>query len=71
MAGDDIEPIKADMEELQKALYAATERIYKESGAQAGAGDPTGQDPAAGANYDQPSGGGTYEADFKDAGSDE
>ncbi|NLL64551.1 MAG: molecular chaperone DnaK, partial [Clostridiaceae bacterium] len=73
MASDDIETIKKDMEELQKSLYSATERIYKESGAQPGAGE-AGQQPgsqAGGPDYGQAPGGGTYEADFKDAGGDD
>ncbi len=73
MTGDDVAAIKADQEALQQALSAAGERIYKEAGAaagQAGPQDQTGGGQPGGAAGAGPSGGGTYEADFKDAGGD-
>ncbi len=64
LAGDDVEAIKAKSEALSKALYAVTERLYKEAGAQAqqaqdgapGAGTeangaPTGDDNVVDADY--------------------
>ncbi len=64
LAGDDVEAIKAKSEALSKALYAVTERLYKEAGAQAqqaqdgapGAGTeangaPSGDDNVVDADY--------------------
>ena len=59
LKGEDIEAIKQKQEELQKAVYAVSEKIYKATqGANGAEGTPTGE-PQADPNV--------YEADFKDA----
>ena len=59
LKGEDIEAIKQKQEELQKAVYAVSEKIYKATqGANGAEGAPTGE-PQADPNV--------YEADFKDA----
>ncbi len=60
LKGEDIEAIKAKSEELQKAVYAVSEKVYKEAAAQ---GQAPGQEGAPEANADP----NVYEADFKDA----
>ena len=61
--GNDTEAIKADMDALEKATYALSEKLYKQSGAQ-------GADPGAG--FDQGAAGGQsndgtyYNADYED-----
>jgi molecular chaperone DnaK len=68
---ENTQDIKADTEALQQALYGISERIYKESGAQ---GAPEGEAYQSGpqsGTQSGPSPDGTYEADYKDAGSDE
>ncbi|NLW11692.1 MAG: molecular chaperone DnaK [Clostridiaceae bacterium] len=70
MKGDDIEAIKAETEALQQAFYKISEKLYQQQGGQPGAeegpqaGPDFGGDAGAG-------GGGTYDADFKDAGGDQ
>ncbi len=54
--GTDTEAIKADTEALEKAFYALSEQLYKQSGA-------AGADPNAAAGDD---GNGAYNADFED-----
>ena len=60
------EQIKADTEALQKAFYAISEKLYQQSGADAGQGQ--GFDPNAGAQGGQNGGsdGTYYNADFED-----
>ena len=53
------EAIKADTEALEKAFYALSEKLYKQSGAQ-GAGPDMGADQGAQGNQ------GFYNADFED-----
>ncbi len=63
--GGDTDAIKADTEALEKAFYALSEKLYKASGADQGAGF----DPNAGAGFDQNAGGDGqtyYNADFED-----
>ncbi len=60
LKGEDIEAIKAKTEELQKAVYAVSEKVYKEAAAQ---GQAPNQDGAPQGNADP----NVYEADFKDA----
>ncbi|MPN60968.1 Chaperone protein DnaK [bioreactor metagenome] len=48
LGGNDTEEIKAKSEALSKALYAVTERIYKETGAQNQQGAGAGQAPGQG-----------------------
>ena len=60
IAGGDTEAIKADTEALEKAFYALSEKLYKQSGAQ-GAG------PDMGGNQSGADGDGTYyNADYED-----
>ncbi len=62
--GNDTDAIKADTEALEKAFYALSEKLYKASGADAGA---AGFDPSAGADAGASSDGQTYyNADFED-----
>ncbi len=62
LKGEDVEAIKAKQEELQKQLYAVSEKIYKEAQAQQTQGGAQ-PGPDAGA---QPNGDNVYEADFTD-----
>ena len=65
--GSDLEAIKADTEALQQSFYKISEKLYQQQG-----GDPEAGGPQAGPDFtggaDQ---GGTYDADFKDAGGDQ
>ncbi|MBQ2325909.1 MAG: molecular chaperone DnaK, partial [Clostridia bacterium] len=59
LKGEDIEAIKAKQEELQKEIYAISEKVYKAAAeAQQAAGDPNGQTAGGSDNV--------YEADFTD-----
>ena len=58
LKGEDIEAIKSKQEELQKTVYAVSEKIYKASAEAQGAAG------AEGAPQGDPN---VYEADFKDA----
>ncbi|MBR6917393.1 MAG: Hsp70 family protein, partial [Clostridia bacterium] len=62
LKGGDTESIKADMEALEKATYALSEKLYKQSGA-AGA-DGAGFNP--GADQGASSDGTYYNADYED-----
>jgi molecular chaperone DnaK len=66
IASNQIEQIKEDTQALQKSFYAASEKIYKQNPEQEtpGPDDYTQRD-------DDSSDGGSYDADFKDAGSSE
>jgi len=60
LKGDDYDKIKADEEELQKAVYAVSEKLYKAAAeAQQAAG-------AEGAEGNAPAGDNVYDADFKE-----
>ncbi|MGE4483780.1 MAG: molecular chaperone DnaK [Oscillospiraceae bacterium] len=67
LSGTDIDAIKAATEDLQKAFYAVSEKLYQQAnpnGAQGGAGyDPNvdGQNPGG----QNPGGGEYYDADYK------
>ena len=67
LKGTDIDKIKTAKEELQTAFYAVAERVYKEQGAAAGAGNPdvnvsgTGSSSAAGGDDN------FVDVDYKDA----
>ena len=52
--------MKTGMESVQQAFYKISEKLYQQEAPTEGDAD-TGQDQASG----------TYEADFKDAGSDD
>ncbi|MGN0557176.1 MAG: molecular chaperone DnaK [Acutalibacteraceae bacterium] len=57
LKGDNLDDIKAKQEELQKAVYAVSEKVYKAAAEQAGAADPS----AAGA---QPNADNVYDAEY-------
>ncbi len=59
LKGEDIEAIKAKQEELQKELYAVSEKLYKQANPQGAQGAPQGDPNAA-------QGDNVYEADFTD-----
>ena len=59
LKGEDIEAIKAKQEDLQKELFAVSEKIYKAANPQ---GDPNAAGPEAAGNADP----NVYEADFTD-----
>ena len=67
LKGTDIDKIKTAKEELQTAFYAVAERVYKEQGAAAGAGNPdvnvsgTGSSSSAGGDDN------FVDVDYKDA----
>ena len=62
LKGEDIDAIKAKQEELQKELYAVSEKVYKAAQeAQAAGGQPNAEPNANGGNADN-----VYEADFTD-----
>ena len=65
LKGTDIEAIKAKQEELQKAFYAISEKVYKQA---AEAQQAAGQQPGAGAAGNGGSTGddGVVDADFKE-----
>jgi molecular chaperone DnaK len=58
LKGEDIEAIKAKQEELQKEIFAISEKIYKAANPQGAEGAPTGDAQNADPNV--------YEADFTD-----
>ena len=63
LKGEDIEAIKSKQEELQKEVYAVSEKVYKAAAeAQNAQGNPAGGEQAQGANPD----GNVYEADYTD-----
>ncbi|HZJ69163.1 MAG TPA: molecular chaperone DnaK [Candidatus Eisenbacteria bacterium] len=62
---DDLEAMKAGIEAVQQAFYKISEKLYQQTEQ-----DPSG-DQAAGSGTADDSQGGSYEADFKDVGSDE
>ena len=64
LKGEDIEAIKAKQEELQKQVYAVSEKVYKAAAAAQGAqeGGAAPQSDAAGGN----AGDNVYEADYTD-----
>lgn len=69
ITSNNIEDMKTDTEALQKAFYAISEKIYKQN---PGAGQPGAEQGHGPEGSDgQSTGGGTYDADFKDVGSDE
>ena len=59
LKGDDIDAIKAKQEELQKEIFALSEKIYKAANPQGAQGAPTGDAGNADPNV--------YEADYTDA----
>ncbi len=66
--GDDIEKIKQDTEALQQAFYKISEKIYQQQAEQQQGGQAAGN---GGNPHQAPDGTQSYEADFKDAGSDD
>lgn len=66
---EDLSAMKSDSEALRQAIYSASEKMYQK--AQASQPDPqAGEQPPQGGDS-QPGQGGTYNADFKDAGGDQ
>ncbi|MDR0839441.1 MAG: molecular chaperone DnaK [Oscillospiraceae bacterium] len=63
LSGTDLDAIKQATEELQKAFYAVSEKLYSQTGAQ------PGDDPGAGS--DAPGGGEYYDADYEVVDDDE
>ena len=64
LKGEDIDAIKAREEELQKEIYAVSEKVYKAAAeAQGAAGQNGGTQPGAGAAGSDPN---VYEADYTD-----
>ena len=59
LKGEDVEAIKAKQEELQKELFAVSEKVYKAANPQ---GDPNAQAGGAQPNSDP----NVYEADYTD-----
>ena len=57
LKGEDVEAIKAKMEDLQKEIFAISEKIYKAANPQGDASAPQGESQA------DPN---VYEADFTD-----
>ncbi|WP_099204173.1 molecular chaperone DnaK [Scatolibacter rhodanostii] len=62
ISGTDVEAIKTSMEELQKSVYAVSEKLYKASAPE---GQP-GVDPSQAGGQVPPAEGEVYDADFKD-----
>ena len=65
LKGGDTEAIKADMEALEKATYAMSEKLYRQAGAQGAGADP-GAGFDQGANPGASSDGTYYNADYED-----
>ena len=66
LKGTDLEDIKAKKEELQKAIYAISEKVYKAAAEEAQANGENNGAPEGNADG-EPVEGDVYEADFKDA----
>lgn len=60
---DDTEAMKQGMEAVQQAFYKVSEKLYQQADPNAAGQDPNAGQPGQGA--------GSYEADYKDVGSDE
>lgn len=63
ITGGNVDAIKLGTEDLQKAVYAVSEKLYQSQGGQAG-GNGTGSDAAQADNGNAE--GQVYDADFKD-----
>ncbi|MEG1447465.1 MAG: Hsp70 family protein, partial [Ruthenibacterium sp.] len=67
LKGDDMEAIKAKQDEVQKAFYAVSEKMYKDAAAaQQAAGGAQDAGPDAGAQNDAPHDDNVVDADFKE-----
>ncbi|HHT24260.1 MAG TPA: molecular chaperone DnaK [Clostridiaceae bacterium] len=66
---NDIEGMKTNTEAVQQALYKVSEKLYQQQASQEAAQEGAAGQGQPGADTGQT--GGTYEADFKDVGSDE
>ena len=68
-SGTDTAAIKAATEELQKAFYAVSEKLYQQANPQGGPNPGAGYNPGAGAGYSQnnagQNGGDYYDADYE------
>ncbi len=69
--GTDIAAIKAATDELQKAFYAVSEKIYNTQGAQPGGDGSAGENAGGGADDGAPGGGEYYDADYEVVDDDE
>ncbi len=63
LSGGDVSAIKAGTEELQKALYAISEKMYQANAAQQ---QPGAAGPAPDQGGSAPTGGNVYDAEYKD-----
>ncbi len=66
LKGSDLEAIKAKQEDLQKAMYAVSEKVYAAAQAAQGTQDPNGAAGAAGAANGGKPDDGYVDADFKE-----
>lgn len=67
LTGGSVEDIKSGMDELQKSVYAVSEKLYKASAPQQDPGQPFDGTPTGGAPTDNGSSdGNVYDADYKD-----
>ena len=62
VAANNMDTIKSASDDLQKAMYAVSEKLYKAAAPQGQPVDPTQQAPGAASGND----GNVYDADFKD-----
>ena len=70
-AGEDTDAIKADLEGLEKAMYAISEKLYQAANPGAGAQDPNAAGFGGAQDPNAASGGeGYYDADFTESGDD-
>ncbi len=69
--GEDIEAIRQDTQALQESFYKISEKIYSQAQAEQAAQQDPSSGPSAGEAHQAPNGGTSYEAEFKDAGSDD
>ncbi len=65
MTNGSVDAIKEGTDNLQKAVYAASEKLYQAAAPQEG-GAPTGPDPFTGADAGAGNNDNVYDADFKD-----
>lgn len=71
IAKDDTEAMKTSMEAVQQAFYKVSEKLYQQAGPDQQPGAGTGPNPGPDQQAGQGNGPGSYEADFKDVGSDD
>ena len=64
--GNDVSDIKAKAEELQKAVYAASEKLYRANASQGQGGAAGAAGGAAGTPHTDANGNTVYDAEYKD-----